>query len=486
MKTCDCGHQHEDQSHGGIHRRKFIQIGTAGVVGFALAHEMRLFDTLAQAEVVPLNTADACIFVKLAGAPSHMDTFDIKVGAWTPEDFDVQTNGNITLSNRLFPRLLRQSDKFSIIHSGQAWVPVHPIGQYWIDTSQDFNAGLAAERPALGAVVAMEHQGDRRPGDVFPGFVSLIGSPAGGNGFLNGLVAPFPIPGGNGQAPARLIPPAGVGGLTHPRGETAFNRFYGRLQAMDAPNRGGDSPWGKALNDYNDFYNAANDMVYNPDVTEAFQYTNPEREPYGSTTFGDAMLVARNLIKGDKGTRFVHVTYGGWDMHANIYQGNNSLYNRCPQLDAGLAQLIEDLDSLPSPRRPGKTLLDTTLIVVMGEFGRTPPNLYDESGLSGRAGRDHYANVQFVVMAGGGVRGGRNIGVTDQYGAIISDPGWSGRNRAGRAGPNIRMEDIGVTIYSALNINWTREIQETPSGRVYQYINGGPRTVYKEVRELFE
>lgn len=484
MKKCDCGHNEE--KHTGWSRRQFIQIGTAGVVGYALAQMKYPFETLAQANVVPLNTADACIFVKLAGAPSHLDTFDLKVGSWTPADFDPQTSGDITLPNRLFPRLLQLTDKFSILRSVQAWVPVHAIGQYWIDTSQDFNAGLAAERPALGAVVAMEYQNQRDPEDVLPGFVALIGTPAGGNGFLNGLVAPFPISGRAGQQPARLIPAAGVPGLTHPRGEAAFNRFYNRLQDIDAAHRGGQSPWGKALDDYNDFYNAARAMVYSPAVTEAFQYTDAEREPYGRTTFGDAMLVARNLIRANKGTRFVHVTFGGWDMHANIYQGNASLYNRCPVLDNGLAQLIQDLDALPSPRRPGKTLLETTLIVVMGEFGRTPPNLYDETGLSGRGGRDHYPYAQFSVIAGGGVIGGRVIGVTNQYGSSITDPGWSGRNRTGRAGPNIRMEDIGVTIYSALNINWTREIFETPSGRVYQYINGGPRTVYKEVRELFE
>src|SRR5262249_5865328 len=142
---------------------------------------------LAQAPVDPLNTADACIFVKLAGAISHMDTFSVKVGAWTPDDWDVPESGDIRLPNRIFPNLLGQTDKFSLIHSVQAWVPVHAVGQYWIDTSQDFNAALAAERPALGAVVALEFQSQRGSDDVFPGFVSLISTPAVRNGFLNGM-----------------------------------------------------------------------------------------------------------------------------------------------------------------------------------------------------------------------------------------------------------------------------------------------------------
>lgn len=483
MKTFDRGHA--PASRDGVRRRDFIQLGSAGVAAYALADQMQPFETLAQAAVTTLNTADACIFVKLAGAPSHMDTFSLKVGDWTPADFDPQTRGNITLSNKLFPRLLQSTDKFSIVHSVQSWVPVHAIGQYWIDTSQDFNAALAAERPALGAVVAKEYQDQRRPDDVLPGFVSLIASPSVGNGFLNGLVAPFPVAGGAGQNPGRLIPLAGLGGLTNPRGEPAFNNYYARLQEIDAENRGGNPPWGKALADYNDFFTSAKGLMYNPDVTPIFRYTNEERDPYGNTTFGDALLVARNLVAANKGTKFVHVTYGGWDMHTNIYQGNASLYARCPILDAGLAQLMQDLDRRPSPTRPGKTLLDTTLIVVMGEFGRTPPNLYGGRGLSARNGRDHYANVQFAVLAGGGVKGGRSIGRTDPFGASILDPEWSGSSRRGQAGPNIRMEDLGVTMYSALNINWTKEIRETPSRRVYQYINGGPSTVYKEVRELF-
>ncbi|MBI1746707.1 MAG: DUF1501 domain-containing protein [Acidobacteria bacterium] len=474
-----------DQGSAGLSRRRFIQLGGAGVAAYGLLDSTHQFEMLAQAEVTPMNTADAVIFIKLAGAPSHMDTFDIKEGAWTPADFDIQDNGDISLPNRLFPNLLKQADKLSILRSVQAWVPVHPIAQYWIDTSQDFNAALAPERPAVGAVMALEFQSQRSAEDVFPGFVALIGSPAVGNGFLNGLVAPFPIAGGNPQGAGRLVPAAGVSGLTHPRGQDDLERFYSRLLEIDAENRRGNPPWGKPLQDYNDFFNAAKGMMYNPAVVEAFQYTDADREPYGKTTFGDAMLVARKMVEANKGTKFVHVTFTGWDMHAGIYQGAASLYNRCPVLDAGLGQLLLDMSNKPSPTRPGKTMLDTTLVVAMGEFGRTPPNRYGPTGLSSRGGRDHYANVQFAVMAGGGVKGGRVIGKTDQYGAVITDPGWQYRTRGGQAGPYIRMEDIGVTMYSAMNINWTKEIFETPSRRVYQYISGGPNTVYKEVRELF-
>ena len=487
MMTSDRGHT--PVRPGGVGRRDFVRIGSAGLMAAATADHLRPFETRAQADVTPLNTADACIFIKLAGAMSHMDTFSVKVGAWTPAGFAVQTRGGITLSNRLFPRLLQQTNKFSIIHSVQGWVPVHQIGQYWVDTAQDFNAALANERPALGAVVAMEYQGQRRPGvDVMPGFVSLIASPQVGNGFLNGLVAPFPVAGGAPQGTGRLIGAAGLGGLTHPRGQGAFDRYYERLQEMDAENRSGNPPWGKPLADYNDYFVAAKGLMYNETVTPIFQYGDAERALYGGTVFGDSMLVARNLVAANLGTKFVHVTFTGWDMHQNIYStaaGAASLINRGPVLDAGLAQLLVDLSNMPSPTREGKTLLETTLIVMMGEFGRTPPNRYGPTGLNAGNGRDHYANVQFAVVAGGGTRAGRNIGRTDSFGSAITDPGWDSGGRPLPAGPNVRMEDLGATIYSALNINWTKEIFETPSRRVYQYISGGPNTYYKPINELF-
>jgi len=479
MKTCSCGdHAHHAATFS---RREIIQMGTVGVVGSSLLPLFRSTKVLAQATVDPLNTADACIFVKLAGAPSHMDTFSVKEGSWTPDDWDVQQSGEIRLSNRLFPNLLGQVDKFSIIHSVQAWVPVHAVGQYWIDTSQDFNAALAAERPALGAVVALEFQPQRGTDDVFPGFVSLISTPAVRNGFLNGMTAPFPIINGGPTSTARLIGAGGLPTLNHPRGQAAFTNFYDQLQVMDAAQRSADPPWGKAVKDYNDFYTVARGMMYNPTVSEAFLYSDAQRQAYGNTTFGDSCLVARNLIAANKGTRFVHITFGSWDHHNNVY---TNLRSMGPVLDSGLAGLLADLANTPSARK-GQSLLDRTLIVVMGEFGRTPPSRYGPSGLNGTQGRDHYQNVQCCLIAGGGVQGGRNIGVLNTDGSVISDPGWSHADRRGTAGPNIRMEDIGVTIYSALGINWTTEIVDTPSRRVFQYINGGPNTVYEEVRELF-
>jgi hypothetical protein len=439
-------------------RREFIKIGGLGVAAYALMNTLEGTEVLTQASVSPRNTASACIFINLAGGPSHLDTFSVKQGPWTPSDWNIDTRNNITLPRRLFPNLLdRASQHLAIAHSVQGWWDAsHPPAWYWLETAHDFDPDLVDERPALGTVVGMEYQTRRRPGDSLPGFVSLIGRPQAGSGFLEGPYAPFPILGHVGDQPDRLIAPAGLS-LRCDR-KLWDERFY-------------------------DFYEAV--CIGRPDVTRIFQYTEAERNAYGGTTFGDACLLARNLIAANQGTRFVYITFNDfvWDHHSDIYP---TLRNLAPVLDQGLATLIQQLGSTPSREFPGHSVLDKTLVVAMGEFGRVPPSAYSTgTGLNEANGRDHYANVHFALFAGGGVRGGRNIGVLNADGSAIRDPGWWGAGYSRPAGPNIRMEDIGVTIYSALGINWTTEIKATPSGKVYQYIDGGPDTPYKEIRELF-
>src|SRR5262249_34119787 len=149
----------------GLNRREFMQVGGLGMAAYGLMPPLARGEVVAQNSVKTRNTATACIFIKLAGAPSHMDTFDIKVGDWTPEDIakSTETRNKITLSGVLFPNLLdRASQHLAILHSVQAYVPVHTVAQYWIDTSQDFNTSLVPERPAMGAVVALEYQTPER------------------------------------------------------------------------------------------------------------------------------------------------------------------------------------------------------------------------------------------------------------------------------------------------------------------------------------
>jgi uncharacterized protein (DUF1501 family) len=163
---------------------------------------------------------------------------------------------------------------------------------------------------------------------------------------------------------------------------------------------------------------------------------------------------------------FVNVTQSGWDTHVGQFdaaQGTN-IYTLTNDLDRAVGSLVEDLKASGD--------FDSTLIVLMGEFGRTP------GVLNSRAGRDHYRDVMSVALLGGGTKGGRVIGASDATGARISDYGWSGQRA-------IYPEDIVATIYSALGIDWTKGIDDTPSGRRYEYVPGTVEGRFQPVNEVF-
>jgi uncharacterized protein (DUF1501 family) len=157
---------------------------------------------------------------------------------------------------------------------------------------------------------------------------------------------------------------------------------------------------------------------------------------------------------------------GGWDNHSNIYTTAFNATNansQARQLDAGLGALMADL------KRDG--LFDETLIVVMGEFGRTV------GPLNGQAGRDHFL-TQSVLMAGAGIRGGRAIGSTDAEGRNVAEPGWS-------ANREIRAEDIEATIYEALGIDWQKTYYDDPLGRGFSLVPTNQGIDYRPVSELW-
>ena len=159
-------------------------------------------------------------------------------------------------------------------------------------------------------------------------------------------------------------------------------------------------------------------MMYNPTVQKAFQFTSADSQRYGSSGFGNACLVAKQVLAANQGTRFVLISFGSWDMHQDIYgQANpkgNNLYTMGKPLDDGYSALLSDL------KASGQ--LDSTLVVMVGEFGRTV------GPLSAAGGRDHWLQ-QSAVFAGAGIKGGKTIGATTADGAATADPGWS-RNRA--------------------------------------------------------
>jgi uncharacterized protein (DUF1501 family) len=173
---------------------------------------------------------------------------------------------------------------------------------------------------------------------------------------------------------------------------------YNMLMAGDSLIEGTPSPIGTPVDEMSDFYTSARTMMYDPTVNNAFKFSAADQQKYGNSGFGAACVTTRNVLAADLGVRYVQITLGGWDNHTNIYAPNNGIYPSARQLDAGLGNLIADLASLPGSQ--GRSMLDDTLIVVKGEFGRTVGNI------TGGGGRDHYY-VHSTLIGGGGVRGGR-------------------------------------------------------------------------------
>jgi hypothetical protein len=434
-------------------RRRFISLAGTGVTASWLASKLPAAPIIQSTPVSALNKARNVIFILLAGAPSHTDTFDLKViPGTTPDTFNPETVNGIAFPTGLMPKLGAMMDQFAIVRSMQAWALVHSLSQTWTQIGRNPAGVLGNLSPNIGSVVAIEKDAERTPSQVLPTFLALNSAGAAGPGYFPASYAPF------------KVNPTGTGlrNTTNADGQTRFNQRWDFLHHLDDPLRV-NSPYGRRMEDYDQFYTAANGMMYNPAVTAAFKYSAADSANYGSTVFGNACLLAKQVLAANQGTRFIEITLGGWDMHANIY-ANTQLPAVTKTLDNGLSQLITDLKA--------QGLLDETLIVMAGEFGRTVGKL------TGAAGRDHYLQ-QFAFFAGAGVKGGKAIGATDAAGANTIDFGWS-RDRL------IKPEDVEATIYSAMGINWTTVRYDDPLGRGFYYVPNSDQDVYGPINELWQ
>ena len=347
------------------------------------------------------------------------------------------------------PKLAEQMDNIAMVRSVRAWATAHGLAQNWAQLARNPISGLSRIAPHIGSVVSLELGAKER---TLPAFMSLntnSGGPA--EGYLKPEHAPMYVAAGNAIANTR-----------HNDGEPAFNRRYELALSLDAEIRS-DFRYGSEIEDIAAFNSAARKLMYNPAVDAVFNLDTATRNAYGNTAFGNACGVARNLLRANMGTRFIQINFGSWDHHAGIYTANQNLQNMARQFDIGLAQLMTELRQ--------SNLLDETLIVVMGEFGRTV------GALNAGNGRDHHPQ-QAVMFAGGRVQGRKAIGKTNEVGATVVEPGWSGSRE-------VRAEDIGATIYSALGIDWTTIRRDDPFGRGFEYIPSADKGEYKPVHELW-
>jgi hypothetical protein len=436
-------------------RRRFFELLGAGVTGSFLAERYVKAADVTSSGAATRNTAQNVIFILLAGAPSHTDTFDFKmVQGVTPASFAPQTINGVLWPTGLLPKLGQAfaDSKFSIVRSMQSHALVHSLAQTWTQIGRNPAAALGNIAPNIGSIVAIEKDKQRTPGQIFPAFLALNSGGGVGAGYLPAAYAPF-----------KVNPTAGgIANTTNPDGQAIFNNRWKLMHSLDDSLRL-NSPNGDRFEDYNDFYQAASGMMYNPVVNQAFGYTTADSVRFGNTGLGNACLVASQVLKANQGTRFIQITSNdGWDMHSNIYAAN-SLPAKGKILDNAVSQLIDDLDA--------NGLLARTLIVMAGEFGRTV------GPLSGAGGRDHWPQ-QFAFFAGGGIKGGTIVGATNATGSATADYGWS-------ADRLVYPEDIEATIYSAMGIDWTSVRHDDPLGRGFEYVPATGPFQFRPVQELW-
>ena len=436
-----------------VGRRQFFQLLGAGVSGYFLSGARAWAQQTAPwpaANVETQNRARNVVFLLMQGAPSHTDLFDLKViPGVTPNTFRPETVNEILFPIGLLPKTAGQLGSIAIVRSLRSWSAVHGLAQTWTQIGRSPVSVSGKIAPHMGSVVAIEKERERTPSQKFPGFLAMNVGNSPGASFLPAQFAPF-----------KFAPSAGgLANTIHPGGAGRFNDRWNLLHVLDGTLRQ-DSPLGKPGEDVEEFYESARDLMNNPVSIQAFRYTAADSARYGNSPFGNALLVTKQVLAANQGTRFVQINLGGWDMHSDIYTRLGPL---AKTFDDGFGPFLADMEAAG--------LLGETLVVVMGEFGRTV------GPLTGQRGRDHFLQ-QFVLFAGGGVRGGRAIGATNASGAFTAEPGW-GRER------DVRVEDVEATVYSALGINWTTVRYDDPFKRGFEYVPFAREDAYGPVNELW-
>jgi hypothetical protein len=444
-------------------RRSLFKVGAVVVSGFDLLPILRPLNATVKEKVQPRGTAEYCLFVFLQGGCSHVDSFDLKEGKWMPPDFEVkQVAPGIQMPVSLFPKLSRDIRKIAILRSLETWETEHERAIYYMHAAHGFSPARIKEIPSVGAVVAYESRGKRKDSDFLPPFMSMnYGPNQVKQGCLEARYGPLNIDTRGGD----------LSFVVRQEEKSRFERRVAYLNELSKLSPGtivqGTAPVLQA----NSFQADALGMMESPEIPKILKLEDEEKKRYGNTGFGDACLLARNILAAERGTRFVAVNHGFWDFHTNIYDKTqkSNQYTLSRDLDTGLSEVITDMEKTKTA--DGRTLFEKTLIVCLGEFGRTPGDLTVGKG------RDHHRFAMSALFSGAGVIGGRALGVTDDQGATVVKPGWAKKR-------SMYPEDVAATMYSALGIDWTKEITNTPSGRAFEYIEFQSGTNFLDVSEI--
>jgi hypothetical protein len=417
----------------GIPRRDFLRIGALAGLGLSLPRYLSLAGT---GGLQAGARANAAIFVRLAGGPSHMDTFDLKPDAPSThrgEFKEIPTNVPGILISEHLPKLARCADKFAILRGVSHTLAAHELGTLYMGSGNRPLPSL--QFPTYGAVVAKELPGPRH----LPAFVAVPNAGNNPTGYLGVEYGPFET--GATPQPGRAME---IRGLSLKNGVTLedVDRRQNLVQRYDTA-FGSYAHEDKILAGMDQFGQKAYQMMRSPKSREAFDLSKESMSIsglFGKDGFSQSCLLATRLI--ESGVRFVTVNLGGWDTHQNNW---TSLKDRlCPQLDAGLSGLFQALHQ--------KGLLDTTAVFVTGEFGRTPK-------INQRGGRDHWPRAMFCLLGGGGIQGGQVVGASDAKGEGPKDK-------------PITPDDVAATFYQTLGIDHRKEYH-TPSGRPVMIVRYG-------------
>ena len=418
-------------------RRSFMQVGFLGGLGLSLSDYFRMKEAQADQKFYESveGPAKSVIFIYLPGGCAHQETWDPK--PFAPIEYrgpmsSIETVVPGTRLNETMVKTSKIADKIAICRSMTHGEAAHERGTHNMFTG--YRPSPALQYPSMGSVVAHEFG----PRHNLPPYVCIPNQPNvfAGTGYLSSSYAGFSL----GSDPASgsfqvrdLKLPGGVDDNRFGKRRkmlTAVNDYFANKEKADS------------LDAVDTFYDRAYSLISSEKARDAFDINKEDaalRDKYGRNTAGARMLLARRLVEA--GTRFVTLTYGGWDMHSNI---EGSIKGQVPALDQGFAALIEDLDQ--------RGLLDTTLVCIASEFGRTPK-------INANAGRDHWPKVFSVVMAGGGAKPGIVYGKSN---ATASEP----------EDDALTVEDWATTIYSRIGIVADKELM-APGDRPIEIVDGG-------------
>lgn len=361
--------------------------------------------------------AKAVIYLYMAGGMSHIDTFDPKTGETKGFKDPIKTNVSGIQLGGYMTKLADQMDKMTIIRSMTSKTGVHEDGTYIMHTGYEPRGTIV--HPTLGSW-AQHFKG--RSHKTLPSSV-VIGAGTANAGFFPPSLAPLPI----------SSPEAGLQNSKSAVGDAMFKKRVSLLNEFDSTFR--DKYRSHEVKAYTEFYDETMNLLTSSDLA-AFDLTQEDqstRSLYGNG-FGQGCLLARRLVQS--GVRFVEVRTGGWDMHNTI---DDAMGRTGAGMDAAFAALLTDL------KRTG--LLDSTLVVLGSEFGRTP-NINENDG------RDHYPKVYSTVFAGGGVKGGYVYGSSDPMGKEVADK-------------PVTVQDFIATIGAAMGLPIDETVM-SPSGRPFR------------------